>query len=365
MASDSWSISDLSSSLQASLALGVGMNDSNPSSMVIVHTPGDPSVCVFCDRTEEERPILVPERGPHQTATGDSVMAGICEPCALLAGWRWRQETDEVATPPFRTTPDVVTVLIVRPRTISSLTTVSSRASGETVDHQVPVDLVDPTSPYDVLMVTRKEEYEAWALPGGKVEWGESPEAAAVRELTEETGLVSWPSSFEVLHEAYTARGRLMRVYLCRVYSGSPVQKEEGVEVAWKPYPILQHCKSYKGFYVGVENALGMRSKIQDLREASVPMSIHLGKAALAYATLQEQFAAYGSLSEEDRNLQSGFFYAMTEAEKTAVSILGFGKKQAVVQASETKDEDEDEADAAADDESDDNDGVPGEELET
>ena len=29
-----------------------------------------------------------------------------------------------------------------------------------------------------------------WGLPGGKIEWGESPEAAVVREYGEETGLV-------------------------------------------------------------------------------------------------------------------------------------------------------------------------------
>jgi 8-oxo-dGTP diphosphatase len=37
---------------------------------------------------------------------------------------------------------------------------------------------------------TVEVEYGAWTLPGGGVDFGEHPDAAAVRELEEETGLV-------------------------------------------------------------------------------------------------------------------------------------------------------------------------------
>lgn len=57
-----------------------------------------------------------------------------------------------------------------------------------TVDVAVLVPEADGRGP-GVVLVERANPPHGWALPGGFIDWGETCETAAVRELAEETGL--------------------------------------------------------------------------------------------------------------------------------------------------------------------------------
>ena len=74
-----------------------------------------------------------------------------------------------------------------------------------------------------------------WEFPGGKVEQGESPEAALIRELKEELGIDTWQSCLAPLtfaSHAYPEFHLLMPLFACRKWQGVATPRE-GQTLAW------------------------------------------------------------------------------------------------------------------------------------
>jgi 8-oxo-dGTP diphosphatase len=89
------------------------------------------------------------------------------------------------------------------------------------------------------VLVAQRPEGKAlaglWEFPGGKLSAGETPEAALVRELHEELGVVTEPPCLAPLtfaSHAYPSFHLLMPLYVCRVWQGEP-QPREAQALRW------------------------------------------------------------------------------------------------------------------------------------
>ena len=111
----------------------------------------------------------------------------------------------------------------------------------------VAVALVDVDG--RVLIAQRPDKKQMgglWEFPGGKVEIGELPEEALIRELDEELGIdvsENCLAPFTFASHGYLDFHLLMPLYVCRVWEGK-ITPKEGQKLKWvrplelKKYPM-------------------------------------------------------------------------------------------------------------------------------
>jgi 8-oxo-dGTP diphosphatase len=108
------------------------------------------------------------------------------------------------------------------------------------VSHPVPTAGVICLRGEEVLLIKRgtPPRLGQWSLPGGRIELGETAAAAALRELTEETGVTAEllglidvvDGIFTSRETGQTTRHYLMIDYAARWISGEPVAGDDAAE---------------------------------------------------------------------------------------------------------------------------------------
>ncbi len=97
-----------------------------------------------------------------------------------------------------------------------------------------------------------------WSLPGGKLEWGESFEDGAIREVLEETGITIRNPQVISVHNCKNQFAHFMTVGLItHVWSGEAkvMEPDEMTEWGWFPLDDLPSPRYFPSFEV-IENYL-------------------------------------------------------------------------------------------------------------
>ena len=101
-------------------------------------------------------------------------------------------------------------------------------------------------------------------LPGGFVEFGESAQAAAIRECREETSVEISEQDLElvaVYHNLYSAdTSSIDVIFMVHNWSGEFKAGDDSAVLEWKPFDFIHNEKFCEKFYIDLDRLISAKS---------------------------------------------------------------------------------------------------------
>lgn len=126
----------------------------------------------------------------------------------------------------------------------------SPQPGNSSTHHPIPATIAAVIHDGNVLLVRRRNPPDAnhWGFPGGKIDFGETVESAALRELHEETGVLAnvvetftAVNVFDYDESGETKQHFVLIAVLCQWISGDPVAGDDALEARWMPIEGLKN----------------------------------------------------------------------------------------------------------------------------
>ena len=125
----------------------------------------------------------------------------------------------------------------------------------------------------DQILLTKRDDFEVWCLPGGGIEEGESVARAAIRETKEETGL---DVELKSLVGLYSCTGAIPDTHVV-LFSAAPIggtiqtQPGETIDVRFFPSDEIPEDLAI-GYHKRIEDAFrGIGGSVAVLQEMTLP----------------------------------------------------------------------------------------------